>query len=89
MAKPTIHRIAGRLWSVYFCPKKKACTLGECDYNERRITVHGTHEPKMELDILVHEVLHACSDVLSEDFVDPAATDIANLLWDLGYRRTE
>ena len=43
-------------------------------------------DPRRLLTILIHEVLHAESWPLSEDFVTNAAEDIARLLWSQGYR---
>ena len=45
--------------------------------------------PLAFLDTLVHECLHAEFPKMSEKRVDAAASNIARLLWRLGYRRKE
>ena len=41
---------------------------------------------KDELEVLAHEATHAHDMELPEDFVEALAKDIANALWDYGYR---
>ena len=42
---------------------------------------------KLGLNCLIHECLHAEDWNKTEDTVDRVSTEIANLLWRLGYRR--
>jgi hypothetical protein len=44
---------------------------------------------RLELDTLIHEVTHASFPDAAEEHVHEAASDLARILWDLGYRRTE
>ena len=64
---------------------------GECDAPEvpnKRMWVRASLEGEQELDILLHEMLHASAyHVLAEEFVTQTATDIAHALWKLGYRK--
>jgi len=46
-------------------------------------------EPLRELDTVIHEGMHGALPYLDEVAVERAATDLANLLWKLGYRRSE
>ena len=38
------------------------------------------------LDTIIHESLHACFPDATEEDVTTSASDIARLLWQLGYR---
>ena len=40
------------------------------------------------LETVVHEAIHCCFPMYSEEKVTQAARDIARLLWRLGYRKT-
>jgi hypothetical protein len=65
--------------------------LGSCDQPQGgKPTLYApqdTGRPFLELDVLVHESLHACNWNASETRVDTTATDIARMLWRAGYRR--
>lgn len=43
--------------------------------------------PADELEVILHEALHACAWDHKEEWVTQAAADLARLLWRLGYRR--
>jgi hypothetical protein len=65
--------------------------LGECVYGVRgawhpllKVPVDG--DTWEELDTIIHEALHACTE-LNETCVDESATSIAILLWRLGWRK--
>jgi hypothetical protein len=42
-----------------------------------------------QLQIVVHETLHAVRKSLKEKDVDSMAVEVAKVLWKLGYRKTE
>jgi hypothetical protein len=42
-----------------------------------------------ELEVLIHEMLHACFWDIAEESIDEAGVDIARVLWRLGYRKTD
>lgn len=44
---------------------------------------------KDELDTYLHEMLHGCAKFGDEAWVHNTASDLANALWDLGYRKYE
>ena len=44
--------------------------------------------PRMLLNVLIHEAIHACDWGASEKKVGRMATDISRFLWRLGYRCT-
>lgn len=64
---------------------------GKCDppcAKDKTIQVLASLKNEDELDTVIHEVLHASAwDVLGESFVNDTASDLARLLWRLGYRR--
>lgn len=43
---------------------------------------------RLELDTLIHEVTHASFPDAAEEHVHEAASDLARILWELGYRLT-
>ena len=53
----------------------------------RHIAIDEKATGRMELDVTIHELLHAAYPDLNEQAVTEAATDIASVLWRLGYRR--
>lgn len=61
--------------------------IGDVLHDKRWIRVRRGLEPQEELDVTIHELLHAAYEDLGEDAIDQAATDIARLLWKLGYRK--
>lgn len=84
----------GKVWK-YVRSKfnRKADWDGKCDApdtaaNDRLIQVCESLKGKRELDVNIHEMLHACCWYLDEKIVRKSATDIANALWQLGYRKT-
>lgn len=64
---------------------------GRCDPPDARnksVQVLASLKGEDELDTIIHEVIHAAAwPVLDEDFVNDTASDLARLLWRLGYRR--
>lgn len=66
--------------------------LGHCDppgIEPRKIKIRKSLKGRERLDTIIHELLHAAQWDLSEDAVEETATDIANALWQLGYRGPE
>ena len=63
---------------------------GKCDPPDRKrrtIQVVERLDPERELDVFIHEMLHACFWDLDENSVSEAATDIARVLRSIGYRK--
>ena len=65
---------------------------GKCDpphCNPRVIAVQKDLTGQHELDVFIHEMLHAALWDLDESAIEETATDIAHVLFtQLGYRRT-
>ena len=84
-------RLGGKYWTLRFVANMR-------DYGDmvdpgvvrgRIIRIATWPCEKDRLDTVIHEALHAVRPELDEDAVARTATDIAHLLWKLGYRRTE
>lgn len=66
--------------------------LGKCDAPNKvnkGIKVHKGLKDKKELEIILHECLHACFWHIDEEFIDAAAGDLARALWRIGYRKDD
>ena len=74
--KQIIHRKLG---------KEKAHGLAYCE--EGIIHIDSTIKGLRHLDVLIHEITHIQNPKWSELKVEGHATEMAKLLWDLGYRR--
>jgi len=63
---------------------------GTCDPRDLprpRITVGQGLTDERELDVFIHEMLHACFWDLDETSIEEAASDIAKVLFKIGYRK--
>lgn len=79
--------IAGEEWRLVFKSLRRRKLCGLCDYDTRTITVCTSVKGIDELDTLIHECLHACQGFASEEHVAEVATTVAEILWNLGYRK--
>ena len=81
-------RLRGKYWLIRRekLPRKLD---GLCDANTRRITVQPHLSGERELDVLIHEMLHACHWDLDETAITETASDLARVLFRLGYRKAE
>lgn len=96
-------RILNKIWNLLFVPpgslkeRKRANgistteeNLGDCDdpnSKNKTIRVANNLLPRQELEIVIHEALHAADWFKDEAWIDPVAEDIARLLWKLGWRK--
>ena len=62
---------------------------GECIRAEKTITIDPDLTSFDRMDTIIHECLHGCFRDIEEDAIDPTATDIAQVLWDDGWRRIQ
>lgn len=65
---------------------------GDCtdpDEPHRMIRVDSKLKGEAELDTILHELLHAADWSKDEDWIGDRATEIARVLWRLGYRKGE
>ena len=78
-------RLRGRYWTLHR-GNPGLGNDGLCDPATKTITVRSTLRGELELDTLIHEMLHACHWDLDESAIEETATDIARALWRIGYR---
>ena len=80
------HKFRGKRWRVQSQRALENGYLGECSPDKKRICIPIQGDTLHELDVIVHEALHACFYDMDEECIDEAATDIAKFLWRLGWR---
>lgn len=82
-------KILGKYWNLvrnYTGPKYD----GHCDspdYPNKTICVHKALRGERELEILIHEIMHAADWTKDEEWVKDLSEDLARILWRLNYRR--
>jgi hypothetical protein len=84
-----------KAWRIVWC---KICppddngdrnSIAMCDRIKHRIYIcRRTRGKTLELDCIIHELLHAFSWSLAENQVGKLAEKIARKLWNLGWRKT-
>ena len=82
-------KLLGKVWTLIRKPLVAAD--GYCDHPltpSKRIVVDSRLKGERELEVLLHEMMHAVDWHKDEDsFIEPVAADIARALWRCGYRR--
>jgi hypothetical protein len=82
-------RLGGKYWRLRFVPNLN--NYGEVEHGDtadtRIIRVRMRQSQYEMMDTLIHEAMHAARPELDEDAVASASSDIARMLWRLGYRR--
>lgn len=82
-------RIRGKQWTIKRVRLQSA--RGLCDHPEeprRAIKVSSELQGEEELEVLIHEMLHAGLWDLDESVVETLGEDLAAALWRMGYRKT-
>jgi len=84
---------AGRIWNIIDSVHAPKNTCGYCKDDAigkrgRRLYVPMHDDSLDALDTIIHESLHASTD-LDEETVRAAATDAARLAWRLGWRKSD
>lgn len=90
-------KIRGRYWNLLFKPLR-GC-WGQCSPatdRPREILISEKASGMTELDTIVHEILHAAFPHADdkdldekEPWINELGSDVARILWRLGYRRTD
>jgi len=81
------HAFAGRRFAVRDQRTLPQGDLGECDWEKRTMAIPVDGDTLTDLDVTVHEAIHAAFPFIEEHYVEKGATDIARLLWRLGWRK--
>lgn len=66
--------------------------LGDCDppnKPNKQIRVDSRLKDQEELEIIIHELLHAGYWIVDEEHIAQTAHDLARILWRLGYRKDD
>ena len=85
-----LHRFRGRQYRFVFSDLLAHDTNGATEdpkYKRPKIVVRP--ELPNELEVLIHEALHACYWDLGEEAIEQGARDIAGFLTKLGYAKGE
>lgn len=56
---------------------------------QRKIKIHKDLYDQEELEVTIHEMLHACFWDIDEDVIAEVGDDISRALWRIGYRKIE
>jgi hypothetical protein len=87
MTKTLTVKLLGVEWTVKFT-RLRGQNDGYCyDPENRRILIHNKLTPKRELEVVIHEALHAADWHKDESWVKVVAKELSQMLWRLGYRR--
>lgn len=87
--------VRGKRYCLRFVSRlgtKEKPLLGLCDPPSAKakiIRIVKGLEPKTELEIVLHEVGHACHWDLDEAAIAESAEAMAHILWKLGWRKQE
>lgn len=82
-------RLMGKRWHLRRVPNL-GDNRGDCDNPEqpgKEIRILTKLEGEEELEVLLHEMLHASNWHLDEPFIERCAADMARVLWKLGFKR--
>lgn len=92
---PEIHprriKIAGKHWTLTSAsiPGYDGLAENNPSTKNKHIWINKATKGRDLLDTLVHELLHCAEPKWSEEAVTQTATEIAKVLWDLGYRSAD
>jgi hypothetical protein len=84
-------KIGNKYWKLIFV-KLDEETGGECDSPDTRgkeIRISTDLGNQEELEVTIHEMLHAADWSKEEEWVEVIADDIARILWKLGWKKNE
>lgn len=63
--------------------------LGLCDYEGKAVHIPVDGDTLGDLDVIIHEALHACLPDIIEEEIEETAGCVARLLWRLNWRKAE
>ena len=81
-------KVGNKYWNLLFTELDEE-TGGECDSpdtNGKQIRIATDLQKQDELEVIIHELLHAADWSKDEEWVEVIADDIARILWKLGWR---
>lgn len=94
-------KILARIWNLVWVPKGESVTSRSTSFSktDRGLTEAPTLKKKRmfirkglpeheELEVILHECLHAADWSKDEEWVENASADIARVLWKMGWRKS-
>ncbi len=81
-------KLHGKIWEYREVPNLGG--RGDIDpphQEGKQVRILSNLDGEEELEVILHELLHGCAWILTEDWVETTAEDIAKILWRLGYRK--
>lgn len=88
--KQHVVKLRGKRYKIEKTGKVGSDLWGYCTdpkFTNRLIKIHKMLENDEELEILIHEMLHACFWDLDEEVVSEVGRDLSKALWKMGYRK--
>ena len=82
-------KVGNKYWNLIFTELDEE-TGGECDSpdtNGKEIRIATDIKNQDELEVIIHELLHAADWSKDEEWVEVIADDIARILWKLGWNK--
>lgn len=82
-------RVGNKYWNLVFIELDEN-TGGECDSPDtkgKEIRISTDLQREEELEIVIHELLHASDWSKDEEWVEEIAQDISNVLMRLGWKK--
>lgn len=82
--------LCGKRWTLRHLTLSDAS--GECDgphIRNKEIRIDNRLRGQEQLEVYIHEAMHAIDWKLDEEHVTTSSHDLARMLWKLGYRKTE
>lgn len=80
--------IRGKRWR--FLRRRMRKDFGRCEHpleRDKAILIAPGLKHELELEVIVHELLHAAFWDMSEQAILEAGQDVARALWRIGYRK--
>jgi hypothetical protein len=81
-------RIRGKYYTLRF-GRPMPGSDGHADPQAKEIVVSSRLRGERKMDVLIHELLHFAHWDLDEAAIEETASDIAKILWRLGYRESD
>jgi len=82
-------KVGNKYWNLIFTELDEDVG-GECDSPDthgKEIRISTDLKNQEELEVLLHELLHAADWSKDEEWVEEIAYNIAHILWGLGWRK--
>ena len=82
-------KILGKMWNFVRekTPQNQDGFAEDPKTPNKRIVIRPRLSGERELDVIIHELLHAADWHKDEGWVSQVGSDIARVLWRLGYRK--